>query len=75
MTAAKLKFSVFLPTLKRPDLLRKNLEALELQTRLPDEVLISLRGDLDPEGVAVVAEFVGIQEVLGNAICAAPLNN
>jgi GT2 family glycosyltransferase len=58
MTAAKLKFSVFLPTLKRPDLLRKNLEALELQTRLPDEVLISLRGDLDPEGVAVVDEFV-----------------
>ena len=49
-----LKFSIFLPTLKRPDLLRKNLDALELQTRLPDEVLISLRGDLDPEGVAVV---------------------
>ena len=58
MTAAKLKFSIFLPTLKRPDLLRKNLEALELQTRLPDEVLISLRGDLDPEGVAVVDDFV-----------------
>ncbi|MBC8370874.1 MAG: glycosyltransferase family 2 protein [Planctomycetes bacterium] len=58
MTATKLKFSIFLPTLKRPDLLRKNLEALELQTRLPDEVLISLRGDLDPEGVAVVDDFI-----------------
>ena len=58
MTATQLKFSIFLPTLKRPDLLRKNLDALELQTRLPDEVLISLRGDLDPEGVAVVDDFV-----------------
>jgi glycosyltransferase involved in cell wall biosynthesis len=58
MTATKLKFSIFLPTLKRPDLLRKNLEALESQTRLPDEVLVSLRGDLDPEGVAVVDDFI-----------------
>ena len=58
MTATKLRFSIFLPTLKRPDLLRKNLEALELQTRSPDEVLVSLRGDIDPEGVAVVDDFI-----------------
>ncbi|MFT7516944.1 MAG: GT2 family glycosyltransferase [Myxococcota bacterium] len=58
MNTTKLKFSVFLPTLKRPDLLRQNLEALELQTRRPDEVLISLRGDLDPEGVAVADNFI-----------------
>jgi len=53
-----LRFSIFLPTLKRPDLLRLNLEALALQTRLPDEILVSLRPDLDPEGVAVVDRFV-----------------
>jgi GT2 family glycosyltransferase len=58
MTKAALKFSIFLPTLKRPDLLQRNLEALELQTRLPDEVLVSLRADLDPEGVAVVDSFI-----------------
>ncbi|MBC8369360.1 MAG: glycosyltransferase family 2 protein [Planctomycetes bacterium] len=58
MSKQELKFSVFLPTLKRPDLLQRNLEALEVQTRLPDEVLVSLRGDLDPEGVAVVDRFV-----------------
>ncbi|HIA38972.1 MAG TPA: glycosyltransferase family 2 protein [Planctomycetes bacterium] len=58
MNSSKLKFSIFLPTLKRPDLLRLNLEALELQTRRPDEVLVSLRGDLDPEGVAVVDHFI-----------------
>ena len=40
MNSSKLKFSIFLPTLKRPDLLRLNLEALELQTRRPDEVLV-----------------------------------
>lgn len=52
-----LRFSVFVPTLKRPELLRRNLAALAAQTRAPDEILVSLRPDLDPEGVAVVKEF------------------
>lgn len=56
-TAAPLRFSVFVPTLKRPELLRRNLEALAVQTRAPDEVLVSLRPDLDPEGVRVVSDF------------------
>ncbi|MHC4823368.1 MAG: glycosyltransferase family 2 protein [Planctomycetota bacterium] len=54
----RLRFSIFVPTLKRPDLLRRNLEALALQSRQPDEVLVSLRGDLDPEGVATVDNFI-----------------
>lgn len=58
MSDEKLKFSIFVPTLKRPDLLRRNLEALALQSRTPDEILVSLRGDLDPEGVAVVDNFI-----------------
>lgn len=58
MSGEKLKFSIFVPTLKRPDLLRRNLEALALQSRTPDEILVSLRGDLDPEGVAVVDNFI-----------------
>jgi len=57
MSATSLRFSVFVPTLKRPDLLRRNLEALAVQTRAPDEILVSLRPDLDPEGVAVVNDF------------------
>lgn len=54
---ARLRFSVFVPTLKRPELLRRNLAALAAQTRAPDEILVSLRPDLDPEGVAVVNDF------------------
>ncbi|MDP6963820.1 MAG: glycosyltransferase, partial [Planctomycetota bacterium] len=38
--------------------MKRNLEALASQTRLPDEVLVSLRADLDPEGVAVVDDFI-----------------
>lgn len=53
-----LRFSVFVPTLKRPDLLRRNLEALAMQSRTPDEILVSLRGDLDAEGVEVVDAFI-----------------
>lgn len=53
----RLRFSVFVPTLKRPELLRRNLEALALQTRAPDEILVSLRPDLDPEGMRVVNDF------------------
>ncbi len=53
----RLRFSVFVPTLKRPELLRRNLEALAVQTRAPDEILVSLRPDLDPEGVRVAGEF------------------
>ncbi len=52
-----LRFSVFVPTLKRPELLRRNLDALAAQTRRPDEILVSLRPDLDPEGVGVVDAF------------------
>ena len=55
--APRLRFSVFVPTLKRPELLRRNLDALAAQTRAPDEILVSLRPDLDPEGVAVVNDF------------------
>ena len=53
-----MKFSIFLPTLKRPDLLKQNIKALEGQARLPDEVLISLREDIDAESVAVVDDIV-----------------
>ena len=56
--SGKLRFSIFVPTLKRPDLLRRNLEALALQSRQPDEILVSLRGDLDPEGVETVDNFI-----------------
>ena len=55
----RLRFSIFVPTLKRPQLLRRNLEALAVQSRLPDEILVSLRPDLDPEGVEVVERFIG----------------
>ena len=55
--AERLRFSVFVPTLKRPQLLRRNLEALAVQSRAPDEILVSLRPDLDPEGVQVVEQF------------------
>lgn len=54
---APLRFSIFVPTLKRPELLRRNLEALAVQTRAPDEILVSLRPDLDPEGVRVAQDF------------------
>lgn len=53
-----MKFSIFLPTLKRPDLLKQNIKALEGQARLPDEVLISLREDIDAESVAVVDDII-----------------
>lgn len=55
--SAPMRFSVFVPTLKRPELLRRNLEALAVQSRTPDEILVSLRPDLDPEGVRVVSDF------------------
>jgi GT2 family glycosyltransferase len=55
--APRLRFSVFVPTLLRPELLRRNLDALAAQTRAPDEILVSLRPDLDPAGVAVVKDF------------------
>ena len=59
MTSDKrLRFSIFVPTLKRPDLLRRNLEALAMQSRLPDEILVSLRGDIDQEGVETVDSFI-----------------
>jgi GT2 family glycosyltransferase len=53
-----MKFSVFVPTFRRPGLLRRNLEALALQVRKPDEVLVGLRVDEDPEGVTTVDDFV-----------------
>ncbi|KAA3607535.1 MAG: glycosyltransferase [Planctomycetota bacterium] len=53
-----IRFSIFVPTYKRPNLLRRNLEALAVQTRQPDEVLVSLRPDEDPEGVATVDAFL-----------------
>ncbi len=59
-----MKFSVFVPTLKRPDLLRRNLAALAAQARAPDEILVSLRPDLDPEGVRVVDEFIAQHPLL-----------
>ncbi len=52
-----MRFSVFVPTYCRPEMLRRNLEALALQTRCPDEVLVSLRPDEDPEGMATVEAF------------------
>lgn len=52
-----LRFSVLVPTYRRPQLLRRNLEALDIQTRRPDEVLVSLRREEDPDGVATVAAF------------------
>ncbi|HEX9793010.1 MAG TPA: glycosyltransferase family 2 protein, partial [Planctomycetota bacterium] len=52
-----MRFSIFVPTFKRPELLRRNLEALALQTRRPDEILISLRPDEDAKGVATVDAF------------------
>jgi GT2 family glycosyltransferase len=39
-------------------LLRRNLEALATQSRQPDEILVSLRGDLDQEGVDTVDAFI-----------------
>lgn len=52
-----MRFSIFVPTYKRPELLRRNLEALAVQTRKPDEILVSLRQEEDPEGVAAVEAF------------------
>lgn len=57
-TKQRLRFSIFVPTLKRPDLLRRNLEALATQSRQPDEILVSLRGDLDQKGVDTVDAFI-----------------
>lgn len=53
-----MRFSVFVPTYRRPKLLRRNLEALAVQTRKPDEVLVSLREDEDADGIAAVDAFV-----------------
>ncbi|TAH36862.1 MAG: glycosyltransferase family 2 protein [Planctomycetota bacterium] len=53
----RLRYSVFVPTFRRPELLRRNLEALAVQTRRPDEILVSLRPAEDPEGVAAVDAF------------------
>ncbi len=52
-----MKVSVLVPTFKRPELLRRNLEALALQSRKPDEILIALRVTEDPLGVSTVADF------------------
>jgi len=52
-----MRFSILVPTFRRPRLLRRNLEALALQTRRPDQVLVSLRPEEDPEGVAEVESF------------------
>ncbi len=53
-----MKFSVFVPTFRRPGMLRRNLEALAVQTRKPDEVLVGLRLQEDPEGVKTVDDFI-----------------
>lgn len=52
-----LRFSVLVPAFRRPELLRRNLEALAIQARKPDEILVSLRPAEDPEGAATVAAF------------------
>ena len=52
-----MRFSVLVPTLKRPKLLRRNLEGLALQSRKPDEILVFLRIKHDPDGVATVEAF------------------
>ena len=52
-----LRFSIFVPTFRRPELLARNLEALAAQSRRPDEILVSLRPAEDPEGVATVQRF------------------
>ncbi|RMH05215.1 MAG: glycosyltransferase family 2 protein [Planctomycetota bacterium] len=53
-----MRFSVLVPTFRRPELLRRCLEALALQTRQPDEILVGLRVQEDPEGVRTVDDFV-----------------
>ncbi|MBL7009129.1 MAG: glycosyltransferase family 2 protein [Planctomycetes bacterium] len=53
-----MRFSVFVPTFRRPGLLRRNLEALSLQTRKPDEILVGLRLQEDPEGLTTVDDFI-----------------
>ncbi|MBT3340817.1 MAG: glycosyltransferase [Planctomycetes bacterium] len=52
-----MRLSVLVPTLKRPKLLRRNLEGLALQSRQPDEILVFLRVKHDLEGVATVEAF------------------
>lgn len=52
-----LRYSVFVPTFRRPGLLARNLEALAAQVRKPDEILVSLRPAEDPEGVDTVRAF------------------
>lgn len=52
-----MRVSVLVPTFRRPRLLRRNLEGLALQTRKPDQILVSLRPAEDPEGVAEVESF------------------
>ncbi len=53
-----MNFSVFVPTFRRPGLLRRNLEALAVQTRKPDEILVGLRLQEDPEGAKTVDDFI-----------------
>lgn len=52
-----MRFSVLVPTFRRPGLLRRNLEALALQTRKPDEILVAVRVAEDPDGAATLADF------------------
>ncbi len=54
-----MRFSVLVPTFQRPGLLRRNLEALALQTRRPDQILVSLRREEDAEGVSTFQDFAG----------------
>ena len=53
-----MRCSILVPTFRRPQLLRRNLEALAIQTRSPDEILVALRPDEDPEGAATFDAFV-----------------
>ena len=52
-----MNFAVLVATFRRPEHLRRNLEALALQSRKPDEILIALRPAEDPEGVSTANDF------------------
>ncbi|MDP6129829.1 MAG: glycosyltransferase [Planctomycetota bacterium] len=52
-----MKYSVLVPTFLRPEMLRRNLEAIALQSKLPDEILVAIRPEEDPEGISTVQDF------------------
>jgi len=52
-----MRFSILVPSFRRPAMLRRNLEALAVLTRRADEILVALRPAEDPDGLKSFEDF------------------